>query len=154
MKRFNFRLQKVMEMRQWNEKLSQQRMAEAQRQREEARRNVETAETAVQQHDTELVKQMNRDIQAGDALTHLDYAAKLRGDARAHADTLQEREESVTQRRGELVEASRDKKTIETLRDRRFVEHQKVAQRAEQAILDEIGGQRHLKKMTSERRNG
>jgi len=154
LKRFNFRLQKVMEMRQWNEKLSQQRMAEAQRQREEARRNVETAETAVQQHDAELLKKMNRDVHAGDALTHLDYGAKLRGDARAHADTLQEREESVTQRRGELVEASRDKKTIETLRDRRFVEHQKVAQRAEQAILDEIGGQRHLKQMNSEQRNG
>ena len=154
MKRFNFRLQKVMELRQWNEKLTQQRMAEAKRRHEEARRVLEAAQTAVNSHESELAGRMNGDFAAGEAVAQLAYAGKLRGDVRENTEQLQEREVTLTQRRGELLEASRDRKAIEKLRDRRFIEHQNTVQRLEQAVLDEIGGQRHLKTKSDRQGNG
>lgn len=54
------------------------------------------------------------------------------------------------EKREELMEATRDRKVFEILRDRAAAAHRKKAQRHELRTLDEIGGQLHHRKDAEE----
>jgi flagellar FliJ protein len=151
MRRFTFRLEKVRDLRKWKEEISQQHFAAAHQRREEARLRLEYAEAEAELHNQQFGDRISKEFRAGDALVEHRSALRLKQNVADHTDKLQQREQEVEQRRGELVEASRDRKAIETLRERRLDEHKKNVERVEQAILDDVAGQRHARAAANRR---
>ncbi len=154
MRRFVFRLRKVMELRRWRERFSQQRLAEAQQEKEQAHQALETALNDLAQQNEDIRGKINSGFNAGDAIIGHRYEQKLQGVASEKSQTLESCQEEVKQRRDELVEASREKQVLETLRDRRLAEYRLKTGRIEQADLDDVAGQRHYRTAKGKRVDG
>ena len=62
---------------------------------------------------------------------------------------LQTLKKETERRREILIEASRERKTMETLRDRAFAEHQKSERREDQTLMDETAARVYRGQKTS-----
>ncbi len=143
MKRFIFRLQKVMELRRWRERFSQQKLPEAQHDRETARKELQESLTDVSNQHENQKQRINSGINAGDALAEARYTQRLLKEAALRESEVEHCELAVEERREDLVEKSRERKILEKLRDRQLNEHSVEAGRREQSSLDDDAARRH-----------
>jgi len=150
MTRFNFRLERVLDLREQTEEQAQRRMAEAQRARSLQERRKEAAETALAEEERSLRRKVSGRFQALDALTTSRFGQKLRGDARREGELLARADELVGDRRRELTEAAKQKKMLELLRDKKRAEHTADLLRLEQAVLDDEAGMRRSRMRESD----
>lgn len=142
MKRFSFRLQKLLDLRRVREEQAQRRMAEAQRARALQLEALRAAEIAASLAQEQFRQVLSKKIGAGEALINHRYGARLRSTAVAEADRLRHSEEVASNRRRELAEAARQKQTLETLKEKRLEEHTALALHIEQGQLDDDAGRR------------
>jgi flagellar protein FliJ len=142
MKKFRFRLQKVLDAREAAEKEQQRKLAEA----------VQIL-TGLEAKRNEIIKELkfvlneqrslfNGGISAGKAMQHHRWHRELQKQLRAQEDKCSEAEKVVAQRREELLEASRERQVLEKLKEKRRSEHNMLDRKEQQAILDDIGGRR------------
>jgi flagellar export protein FliJ len=75
-----------------------------------------------------------------------DYGRRLEREEGEHAEQLRLAETLVAEKRDELMEATRERRTFEILRERAEAAHKKQARRQERVLLDEVGGQLHLRR--------
>ena len=143
MKKFAFRLQKVMELRKWRERTAQQRLAEAQADRIQARTELRSALDRINAHNENRRKKTHGIFTAGDALTDSQYSRRLIRDASRRAEKVQLNEKNVTRCREELVDKSRAKKVLEKLHDRKFSEYRTAVAHEEQLDMDDDAVRRH-----------
>lgn len=142
MKKFQFRLEKVLDLRKVNEEKAQQKLVDAHKLKVAKERNLDAANTAAGVQTEQFRELLSSGTTAGDALQYHRYGMQLQRKVRESAMEVQRAEEVVTDRRRELTEASRQKKTLETLREHRREEYQLESARVEQTALDEEAGQR------------
>ncbi len=145
MKRFTFRLQKIMELRKWRERFSQQKLAEAQRDRTVARRDLRKTLDEVTRQDN-LVARLLRSrggFKAGDALTGSNYKQRLRNEVAEKEQQVQRCDDVVEKSTVEVIEASRNRQAMETLRERKLEEYTVDANRREQVTMDDDASRRH-----------
>jgi flagellar protein FliJ len=142
MKRFQFRLDKVLELRKISEEQAQRRMADAERARTLQEQVLLEAENASLGQESAVRKQLSAGFKAGEALLGHRYAIKLKRDVREEGDKLVRVVEVVSDRRKELSEAARQKKSLEILRDKRKEEYLVEELRIEQNVLDDEAAQR------------
>ncbi len=144
MRKFTFSLQTALDLRTREEDTSRQRLAEARRVAEALARQLADLET---RH--ELVVGMLRgapSVEGVDSqdlcLDHLangqEYLDKLRAQMRTLRGQLVAAEEMCEHRRVELLDASRSKKTLERLAEKREFEHDREELANEQRELDEM----------------
>lgn len=139
MRRFRFRLERVLSLRRLRSQLQQQRVA--------------VAQAAVRQAQDELRQAQAAYRQASDGLCQHEaggMTAALFEHGRLHlgrlADTVAAREGDVKAAQAalqaalaDLSKARQDEKALERLRERRWEEHRHETLRREQIQLDEIG---------------
>lgn len=140
MKRFNFRLQRVIEVRETKEKECQRDLArsleELNRQEDQLRRVL-----AESQRSQDGLRQALADRSNAGRLTALDRWRVRQGEVLRHqSDCTEKQRGDVDGKRKALVQASKEKKVLERLKERRLEEHRARNQREEQAFLDELGG--------------
>lgn len=139
MKKFNFRLQRVMEVRETKEKECQRELALSQ---EELNRQENLLEKTVAESKRSregLRQALEKSSNAG-RLTALDgWRERQEKEHRAQSDRTRKQKGEVDRSRKALVQASKEKKILERLRERRRQEHRALTQKEEQAFLDELG---------------
>jgi flagellar protein FliJ len=139
MKKFNFRLDRVVDVRRTKEKECQRELAQSQAEyQRQLLRLQEVAEASDQSNDhlrTALCKKtLAGELNAMHGWSqHQDYELQMQ------SHRTQEQVGVVEERRGALVQASKDKKVLEKLRERRLTEYHLEAEREAQAFLDELG---------------
>lgn len=149
MRKFTFSLQTALDLRTREEDASRQRLAEARRVAEALARQLRDLDM---QH--ELVVAMLRGAPSDGAGTpqdlcvdHLangqEYLEKLRVQIRAFRAQLVAAEEVCEHRRVELLDASRSKKTLERLAEKRELQHDREELANEQRELDELAAIAH-----------
>jgi len=101
-----------------------------------------TADSALANQISGLRAERSATFLVGDALTGVRYGQRLRREL-ADADVRLERAvHLVGDRRRELAEAMKQKKSLEILKEKRFAEHLGENQRIEQYAMDDEAGQR------------
>lgn len=131
MKKFEFRLEKVLEYRRmvedWAKKAyleSQQRLVEAQNVRE-----------AIMERRGQALLVASRDLE--ERRTIYVYVQRLDDEEQMQLTLIGILEEAMEKARDEWIEKRREAEALQTLRDEQYAEWRLAADRAEQADLDE-----------------
>ena len=77
-------------------------------------------------------------VNVADVLLDIAYISNLSEQMAAQQRKIAQRTEEVERKRQTLVEASKDKKMLERIREHRYSAYLQEAGRAEQAVIDEI----------------
>ncbi len=146
MKKFRFRLQTLLDQRLAHE---EQLLAElGELQREEAR---EVEKLRVMQFRlADVCQQIQKEIadsNLGEVSRLDDFANALRDDITIQELTIQAIHERVEAKRLELIEAMKERKVLEALRDKQQEEYIKAQMKAEQNEMDEMASVRYARGM-------
>lgn len=146
MRRFVFGLDALHEHRQRAEETSQRGFAEADRALREAEARL--AETARVYGDAgrEIDELKENGASAHDLQMHQAYLAGLKRQIAAHKAAVAERARLLEKKRAELVEASRNRKVTETIKERSLEAHVACENRREQKEADELTSARLRRK--------
>ncbi|MFW5866936.1 MAG: flagellar export protein FliJ [Armatimonadota bacterium] len=146
MPRYEFPLQTALELRNREEELAQRRLARAQRAVRERSAHLERTR---QRHDAMVSALRGSSAGAGAtvALGEIEHTSLVLTDLRRRMidqqRRLQEAERECEMRRAELVEASRARRTLDRLSERREAEHLRAEILREQRELNEAAVSRH-----------
>ncbi|NQT34111.1 flagellar FliJ family protein [bacterium] len=132
-----------MELRKWKERFSHQKLAEAQRNRTVARRDLRKTLDEVTQQDSIIRRQVSGVFKVGDALAGSNYKQRLQSEMIEKEQQVQRCDDVVEQRTVEVIEASRDRQAMETLKKRKLEEYTVDANRREQVSMDDDASRRH-----------
>ena len=145
MKRFSFRLQQVMELRNQQERMRQQELAAAVRGEEAQHGQVARLREDRERCEGTVVASSRSRKGLSKILLYRAYHDRLSREIGEETLRLQKLEEETERRRETLIGASRERKTMETLRDRASAEHQQSERREDQAFMDETAARVHLR---------
>jgi len=138
MKRFRFRLQRLLEIRQQETKMALNNFAQARiatqtaarRLEAASARRAESAERLLARRQSRMtVLEWRQSAELHEALVAAEWLA---------AERLAAARQEEERRRWELTEAERREKVLERLRDRRAAEFERAMLAAEQAAIDEM----------------
>ena len=138
MGRFQFRLQKVMQARQFKEEIAKKNLAAAQTALKEDLQFLERLEALHRDAMIQMEAHIEGQVNVADVLLDIAYISSLSEEIAAQQRKIVQRTEEVERKRQMLVEASKDKKMLERIRERRYLAYLQEANRAEQAVIDEI----------------
>ncbi|MCB2210579.1 flagellar export protein FliJ [bacterium] len=140
MKRFRFRLQKVLDAREVVEREAQRKLGEAQRVLTELETVRNQIQTDIAQLTNEQRNMLGGTVTAGTAMQHHRWLRELEKRLRVQIDKCRDAEKAVAERRQELLDASRERKVLDRLKEKKRAEHMQLALKEQQATLDDIGG--------------
>ncbi len=144
MRRFEFRLEPVRRFRAAEEKERKREFAEAQ-----AAYELELAELRrLREREAKVKDELRREIKCGcdaERVRSGEACLDLLGSrVRFQEARVREAQSRLEERRRALVEASRERKVMDRLREIRWEEHLYQAGREEQGFLDEVAGGRFV----------
>ncbi len=142
MKKFNFRLQKVLDVNEIREEKAQRHFSEAERARGLQSDLLNAAESAVSSQRIVFKSSLSKGINAGDALINHRFGIRLQKQVGEEIRKLQHATEVVSDRRKALTEAARRKKMLEILKDKELEEYKIESSLFESNEQDEIAGRR------------
>jgi flagellar FliJ protein len=146
MRRFKFRLEPVISLKKKLEderKLALGLARKDLRQKEEHLNGLCEHRQACQEFADEKLTEYSLDI--AKMLIHYAYIEKLTDDIASHTCGVEQSRQNVEKKRGLLLESSREKKTLERLKEKMKERHVYQAKRAEQAVLDETAATFHMR---------
>ena len=151
MKRFEFRLDKVLDARKYQEQQSQQRFAEAWGEKQRLDRQKEDAKGEIDLQENELFGYVGGEFQVSEVLMRVNYNERLRLNADEIEIKVQESEKALDEKRSELTRAMQHRQVLETLRNRRLIEYRSETGRLEQTQLDDEATRRHFSRQKGKR---
>jgi len=143
---FTFRLERVRELREHAEGQAKEQLAASLSQQMRGQAMLTQASARLAAAADARRAQEGGVLSAADLVAHERWAQSLERDHEAAEAALQRYEAEVTERRGELGEASKDREVLERLKTRQREAHRLESARREGAELDEIALQRHARK--------
>ena len=141
MPRFRFRLEPVLEARRRTEQGRQRAVADLERQRRELEDTLRRHQQFITSGKQSLATQLVGSIQLDALRAHAGSTIHLMRRAHRVLIELAGVHKRLDAARAELIEATRDRRAVELLRERRFAEWKRVLERAENAALDEMAVQ-------------
>lgn len=144
MSRFRFRLEPVLDVRARAEQLKQRELAQAQAALEDAR-NRHASLVAEHAAVAASVRERHRDFDAVElqnAYARLEFLTREIEHAQSESAVAQG---VVDRARARLIVASKDRKVLETLKERRRAAHQQDESQLEQRTLDDDNGRREAR---------
>ena len=144
MKKFSFRLQKVLDVNAIREEKAQRNFSSAERARGLQCEVVNAAESAVSNQRVMFKVSLAKGINAGDALLNHRFGIRLQRQVGEEVRKLQHVTEVASDRRKELTEAARRKKMLEILKDKELEKYREASALYESNEQDEIAGRRFV----------
>ena len=146
MKRFRFRFQRLLEIKEKMEERRKAELGEA-----VAVLNQERDRLAELRRIQQFYRQGSRSLPGtplDPSLLSLNssYDQRLRREAQEQLDRIRQIEEEVEKRRQKLVDATKERRVYEILKERAVEAYQHERRRQEQMVLDEIGGQLYIRR--------
>lgn len=146
MKKFRFRLDKVVDVRDIEERQAQKNLAGAQHERQIAERAHDDAKDELVKSDMKRRDQIKKGFSAGEAVTRHLFQRRLVDDVAEKKTVVDKKSENVKQRRDILIDVNRKRQALQSLRDKRLSEHNQTEGRKEQSELDGQAARRHYYK--------
>ena len=127
-----------MQARQFKEEIAKKNLAAAQTALKEDLQFLERLEALHRDAMIQMEAHIEGQVNVADVLLDIAYISSLSEEIAAQQRKIVQRTEEVERKRQMLVEASKDKKMLERIRERRYLAYLQEANRAEQAVIDEI----------------
>ncbi len=136
MKNINFRLQKVLDVREGVEKERQKNLAISKRKLEDEQNKL----TATENKKNDFIQNINnlKKATVSKIYGHYDFFLTLVNKTSKNRNKVESLENEVEQKRQTLLVASKDKKILEKLKDKKIKEYIKSEDKKAQSIIDEI----------------
>ncbi len=142
MARFKFRLEKVLEVRRRKEEEKEKELASL---KKELRREEEFLEKL--RKETSLIAERigafqkvdDESLNLEELRREYDYLEVLRNKITRHLNTVEKLMIKIEEKRKELIEASKERKIMEKLKDKQYRKFRSEEERKERKVLDEIG---------------
>jgi flagellar FliJ protein len=141
MKKFTFGLQSVFDHRERIEDERRQVLATKQRDLDVAQSRLDDLNGEFRMH-VEVLRRNHRSLSTEDLRLHYGHLDYLDRAVTAQIRVVAERRIAVGRARAELLNASKDRKIMEKLKEHRLVEHQEDERRVEQNELDDGNARR------------
>jgi len=142
MKKFQFKLDTVLKLRTRIEEQRQQELRQAQYMRDEARRQVEYRRAQLDEVLDSYRERVSGSLDLASMIHYERYTAWLKGMLTLEESRLQTCEANVADARERLIEASKDKKIVDKLKEKAYREYRNAELHAEIDFLDELGTSR------------
>lgn len=139
MKRFDFRLQRVIEVREMKKKECQRELAKSQQELNRQETLLEAATTEYQTSHEGLRRALKKRSSAGSLATLEKWRGRREEEVRNQSHCTAQQRRAVDGKRAALIMAAKDKKILERLKEHALEEHRTECQREEQSFLDELG---------------
>ena len=136
MKRFEFKLERVLGYRGVREDQKKRLLAEAQRAIATQREQIRIIEVEINKQMAELRARSVENVDVKDVVARRLYTSYLQSAVVLANEALASLRGQVEARRQELVQASKEKKVLERVREKRFREHVYEMDREEQNFID------------------
>jgi flagellar protein FliJ len=149
-KKFAFALQPVLDHRKRIEDEKKQTLAIRQRAVDEAKRELQRLDDEFRAHSEEL-RSKHRELRLEELRLHYAHLQFLDRTIEAQARIVAERQAAADRARSDLVEASKNRKVVDKLKDKRRVAFVAEELRLEQLELDDGNARRHGR---AERKSG
>lgn len=149
MNRFRFRLESVLRVRAAEETKRKREFGAALQHVKNAEARYRGILAEIAAHDSLSEKKGKGRTSVADLKALNQYSRALDRKKALQQNMLERTEETLRLKRGELVEATRRKKTIERLRERALLEHEQAARKEEQGIIDETAVQKYARTKAS-----
>jgi flagellar protein FliJ len=149
MRRFVFRFQRVLDVKERLEDARKAALGEVVGACETERRELERLQA---DHQAQIATQRPAEGRVDPGLMNMlaDYGRRLERESGEQGEQVRLAEALVEERRIDLMEATRERRTFEILQERAEAEHRKAARRQELQFLDEVGGQLHLRQQRAD----
>lgn len=142
MKRFQFRLEKLLGLALSREKAAEADLAQARRVEDEERRRLLGIEATLVRHLAAARDLERRPADVAEIKRHRDYLKKLGADRDAQRRVVTAAEAVTAEKLTALLAIRKERKSLENLKARRQAEYVRQALADEQKALDEVGGRR------------
>jgi flagellar FliJ protein len=140
MRKFEFRLQPVLRLREQAEKVKQKEFALAVQEVRRCENDILYVVNEIEDSQEGLRRAEMREIDPWQLIFHRRYLNHLEKQLRRLRGELHALSKKAEAKRLELVEASKKKKSLEKVKERRREDYEYDARREEQKMFDEIGG--------------
>lgn len=150
MKKFTFRLQRLMDAKEGEERLRQRELGIEQQKLSEEEGKLNKLSDDLDQVNNDQRERLKKGSKAGDLLLSHQWQRSLKTKIRGQEKEVEKQEGKVEKARDILVDVSREKKVLEKLKDRRKAEHQYQVNTETQNQLDDIGARLHRRRRSSE----
>ncbi len=140
MKGFNFRLQRVLDLRITIEDQIKNQLGVI---RNEVKKEEDTLERFLSEQRQRLDQVEGKatgEVSPWDMTLEVQYLQNLRNRIQLQHHKIQDLKVAEEKKREELLKASQDRKILEKLKERKFEEFQKTVESKEQALTDEVAG--------------
>lgn len=144
MKRFHFRLERVLLLKEQREQLAEMRQQQARALWEEARMECRRIEEQLGRTMADTAQRIQQAAAMGTWQNHYQQAAHLDEQLAAAQRRLAQSEELLQEMNRQRIQASQEVETLRDLRTKEWQDYCKEAARQQQNILDELGLQRWL----------
>ncbi len=148
MRRFEFRFQRVYELKERIEDVRRAALGESVSALEAERQELQRIEGARGDRRDASRGEPGQQLDPGLLALASNFGLRLERESGEQGEQVRLAQTVADEKREDLMAATRDRKTFEILRDRAQAAHRKKAQRQELHTLDEIGGQLHHRKET------
>ena len=145
MRRFNFRFQRILEIKERMEEVRKIALGEV-----IAVLNQEQDRLAELQQTQKLYRQASQslpDVQLDASLLSLNdsYLLRLQREIQEQLERVHQVEEAVEAKRLELMKATKERRVYESLKERAVEDYQREQKRRERIFLDEVGEQLYMR---------
>lgn len=144
MKKFAFSLKPLLEMRERIEEEKQQVLAARERDLQAAQDEMARLDRRFKDHSTAL-RERHKELSAGELHAHYAHLQFLDRAMTMQHHVIASAKRAVEAARAQLIEASRDRKVIDKLKERRLSEHRELVAAEEQKELDDSNNRRYMR---------
>jgi len=132
-----FGLQQVLNYRREIEKSRKIEFAEAKSELETAESRLESEKEKAKQLSEELASKQTEGMLAFELQLYADFSRRHRTEIEQHKENVNYLDQKVTEKREELLVAAKDKKVLETYKEKQAVIHRQEMAEKERQFLDE-----------------
>lgn len=146
MPRFNFKLQRVLQVRKYKEDLLKIELANLKREYIQQESILWTYEENLRQQFVILTeKQKNLTNRVEEILWSYNYIIRLQKDIENSKRKLEEMTEKIKKVTAKLIGASQEKQILENLKERKWTQFKLEMEKQEEEFMDEIGMTRYIR---------
>jgi len=152
MPRFNFKLQRVLQIKKYKEDQLKIELANLKREYIQQESILWTLEENLREQFILLdEKQRNLTNRIEEILWSYNYILKLQQDIKNQKKRLEELNEKINEITTRLIGASQEKQILENLKERKFNQFKLELEKQEEEFMDEVGITRYIREMKTDR---
>ena len=152
MRRFDFRLEGILRYRSMIEEQRKMDLARETSLYERALKSLVEVQEKMAEVEGKLARKSAEGLTAAEARIHLRYLSFLREIERERRRELEEASKRLEEARRRLIESRRERKTIETLKERAYELYLEELKRAERKLIDEVAANKIARSIADKRR--